>query len=148
MSEKQLFLQLYKNHQMFSNSMEKMCKRYNINHIQLYILLLSMNEKTTVTILANVLKTSRSAISQAIVCLLLKRLITKEFQKDNKKVFYIVPTASAIKIVNQLTAECDETYQLLYDIIGEKDIKEIERLFVKLNDAFLTIKTIKENEVC
>lgn len=148
MRDKQLFLQMYRNHQMFSNSMEKMCNRYNINHIQLYILLLSMEEKTTVTTLAQELKTSRSAISQAILCLLMKRLIIKEFLPDNKKVFYIVPTPFAIKILQKLKNECDETYKLLYEIVGEYDMRELERLFIKLNDAFHTIKTIKEKEVC
>lgn len=128
-----LFLQIFKNHQLFLNKMEKMCKIYNINYMQLNILFISTNQKATVTTLANDLCTTRSAISQALVCLKMKGLVTKEFDEKNKKIFYVIPTKKAMEIINTMNEKFNKNYTYLKEILGNDDFLELKQLFKKLN---------------
>ncbi|MFR7880783.1 MAG: MarR family transcriptional regulator [Christensenellales bacterium] len=83
----QLFIQLYINNKLFIDFIENICKKHNINHLQLYIIILSSYEKMNVSTLSDTLNITKSAISQAIVGLSIRRLIVKVQSKEDKRYF-------------------------------------------------------------
>ena len=86
-----LFIGIKKTYNLVIEIMSFYAKKYNINHIQLSILLLSCEKDVNVSILANTLDITKSAVSQAITGLMIKRLVFKQNDSENKKVYYRTP---------------------------------------------------------
>ena len=119
---KDLFIQLYINNKLFIEFIEKLSKKYNINHLQLYIIVLSSYDKMNVSTLSETLNITKSAVSQALVGLSIKRLIIKKQSKEDKKIFYITPTKKAEKIKNEIADSFLYKYQLFEEKLGKDDM--------------------------
>ena len=133
----QLFIQLYINNKLFIDLIENICKKHNINHLQLYIIILSSYEKIT-----------KSAISQAIVGLSIRRLIVKVQSKEDKKVFYITPTNKAEKMKREIVSLCEDKYQIFEEKMGKEDMMMFIDLIVKFNNILEELKNYKEGKKC
>ena len=97
--EYEAITQIYKMNKYIEEITSKACHQLKINHLELMIIGLSSIDKMNVSKLSQELKVSKSAISQALVCLQLKRLITRQQVEENKKSFIIVPTEKQFKYV-------------------------------------------------
>ena len=115
----QLFIQLYINNKLFIDLIENLCKKHNINHLQLYIIVLSSYEKMNVSTLSDTLNITKSAISQAIVGLSIRRLIVKVQSKEDKKVFYITPTSKAEKIKREIVSLYEHEISIMCTDVGK-----------------------------
>lgn len=145
--EEQLLIQLYRENKSICDMIEADSQKYGINHVQLYILMLSDENKMNVSTLANLLNISKSAISQAIVSLLLKRLITKRFDESNKKIFYIKLTKKGKEIKEELMECYFKKHQLLQEKFGEDELSNFIRLIQKFSDVLKEIMSCRE-ETC
>ncbi len=140
---KDLFIQLYINNKLFIEFIEKLSKKYNINHLQLYIIVLSSYDKMNVSTLSETLNITKSAVSQALVGLSIKRLIIKKQSKEDKKIFYITPTKKAEKIKNEIADSFLYKYQLFEEKLGKDDMAKFIELIVKFNNI---LEELKQNE--
>lgn len=144
----QFFIQLYKSNKLLTDSIESICQNYNINHVQLYIIVLSSCKKMNVSMLAETLSISKSAVSQAIVGLLIRRFVSKKVSEENKKVYYVIPTSKGEKIKKEILDMCYQKYLVLKKKLGEENINEFIKLIVKLNETVEEIKSNKEEKIC
>ncbi|CDC70551.1 MAG TPA: hypothetical protein DCR62_00905 [Acholeplasmatales bacterium] len=144
----QLFIQLYINNKLFIDLIENICKKHNINHLQLYIIILSSYEKMNVSTLSDTLNITKSAISQAIVGLSIRRLIVKVQSKEDKKVFYITPTNKAEKMKREIVSLCEDKYQIFEEKMGKEDMMMFIDLIVKFNNILEELKNYKEGKKC
>lgn len=131
-------IQIYKMSKHVEEITSKACHQLKISHLELLILGLSSVEKMNVSKLSQELKVSKSAISQAIVCLQIKRLITKQQVEDNKKSFNVIPTPKAIQVCEEIFKAHHEKKMLLKEELGEErfqmlfsTIKQVNKI---LND--------------
>ena len=113
--------------------MKKRAKKYGINQIQLSIILLSCDNDVTVSTLAATLDITKSAVSQAITGLLMKRLVTRQVDIDDKKVYYIRPTKKAVEIKNDIFDDNKEKYKHLLEEMSIEEIKQMDALINKFN---------------
>lgn len=130
--KKTLLIELFRENKSLCNLIEQYSQEYGINHIQLFILILSLEDKMNVSNLAIILNITKSAVSQALVGLVLKRLIIKKFDDDNKKIFYIDLTNKGKKITNELLTRY---YDLKKQVINKLGNDEFNT-FVSLLDRF------------
>lgn len=140
LSKDKLFIQTYKSNKLFNDIVDKICKQYGINQVQLYILILSFRSEYTVTTLSQTLNLSRSAVSQALVGLLLRRLITKEPAQDNKKVFYIKPTKTASEIKDKVLKMCNFKYEIIEQKMTKEELDNFVNLLVKFNNILEEVR--------
>ena len=141
----QFFIQFYRSNKLLTDSIETFCRSYNINHIQLYIIVLSSCKKMNVSMLAETLGVSKSAISQAITGLMLRRIVTKRLSKEDRKIYFIKPTVKGEKIKEEILNLCEVQYFTLRDKMAE-DMDEFIRLIVKLNKIIEEMKLDKEEK--
>ncbi len=130
--EYETIIQIYKMNKYIEEITSKACHQLKINHLELMIIGLSSIDKMNVSKLSQELKVSKSAISQALVCLQLKRLITRQQVEENKKSFIIVPTEKAIQVCKDIFKVHKEQAKLLKEEIGDE----------KYQAFFSTIKQI------
>ena len=109
-----LFVKIKKSYNIITELMQKHAKKYGINHIQLSIILLASNSEVNVSTLANTLDITKSAVSQAITSLLVKRLVTRQVDLEDKKIYYIRPTKKALDIKDDIYKCNEEKYQELF----------------------------------
>ncbi len=140
MQEDGILVQLYKINKYVQDVTSKTCKKMKINHVELMIILLSNNKDVSVSRLSEELGLTRSAISQALVCLQIKKLITKVPSLENKKSFYIKPTTKALEIGKEIfSAHMDEFLQIKEKLGEEKYymffslVSEINKIIRKEN---------------
>ena len=127
--EYETIIQIYKMNKYIEEITSKACHQLKINHLELMIIGLSSIDKMNVSKLSQELKVSKSAISQALVCLQLKRLITRQQVEENKKSFIIVPTEKAIQV-------CKDIFKVHKEQVKEEIGEEKYQAF------FSTIKQI------
>lgn len=130
-----LFIEMYRFNKLFSEMIEERCKLYNINQVQLYILGLTLCSNKTVSDLAKDLKLTKSAISQAICGLMIKRLIIRKQNPNDRKMFYIVPTDSAQKITTAILGDCSEKYTQIEQSMGKENLNIFVELLFKFNQV-------------
>ncbi len=130
-----LLINLYKIDKYFQEVTSKACKKMRISHVELMIIGISSTREVNVSQLSQELGITKSAVSQAIVCLQVKKVITKVASKENKKVFYIKPTPKAIELGSEIFEQHmvkflkikqelgEEKYLMFYSLI--KEINEI-----------------------
>jgi len=130
-----LLINLYKIDKCFQEVTSKACKKMRISHVELMIIGIIQTREVNVSQLSQELGITKSAISQAIVRLQVKKLITKVASKENKKVFYIKPTPKAIELGSEIFGQHmvkflkikqelgEEKYLMFYSLI--KEINEI-----------------------
>lgn len=118
--EHDALIQIYKLNKYVEEITSKACHQLKINHLELMIIGLSSIAKMNVSKLSQELRVSKSAISQAIVCLQIKRLITRQQVEDNKKSFIIIPTKKAIQVCEEIFKAHHEKTMLLKEEIGEE----------------------------
>lgn len=145
--EEQLLIQLYRKNKLIADLIESDTQKYGINHVQLYILMLSDENKMNVSMLAQLLNISKSAVSQAIVGLLLKRLIIKRFDESNKKIFYIKLTKKGKEIKEELMKCLLDKHQLIIEKFGKDELSNFTRLLEKFSDVLKEIMNVRE-EIC
>lgn len=87
--EYETIIQIYKMNKYIEEITSKACHQLKINHLELMIIGLSSIDKMNVSKLSQELKVSKSAISQALVCLQLKRLITRQQVEEKKRVLLL-----------------------------------------------------------
>ena len=96
--------------------------------MQLSIIFLSINNDMTVSSLAQALDVSKSAISQSLIKLYIKKYVTKKNIDGNKKVFYLT-----------ILPRGKEVHQDLLQMIKEKEFKINEQLG---NEKLTTLKQL------
>lgn len=143
LTNKHLFIEIYRNSKIFNEIVDKICKQYGINQVQLYIIGLSLCEEKTVSIIAQDLNLTKSAVSQAIVGLIIKRLVIKRPSLENKKVFYVVPTKNAEAIKKQILSVCSEKYETIERNMGRENLNLFVELLYKFNQ---TLDEVKEEK--
>lgn len=125
-----LFVKIKKSYNIVTDIMKVHAKKYGINHIQLSIILLACSKDVNVSTLANTLDITKSAVSQAITGLIIKRLVTKQIDLEDKKVYYIRPTKKAIEIKNDVYKSNEEKYK---ELLKQMPIEEIIQMDVLIN---------------
>ena len=144
-----LFLEVYEVNKIFTELMNKVYAKYKINQVQFLILLYSVeDEEMNVTHLSQKLKLSRSAVSQALVCLQIKKLITRTPAKDNRKVFYVTPTLKAKRIVKEFKEGYDLFNKKLIEIMGDDKITHLTSLLNVFNDTLIKLNDLKGDMTC
>ncbi len=138
----QLWIELYRENKTICELIENRSQQYGINHVQLYILILSLENKMTVSSLASKLNISKSAVSQALVGLVLKRFVTKIYEEDSKKVFYIGLTKKGKVVTNNLMNEYLKMHEIIIKKMGQDNLSILVEMLEKFND------TIKEIIIC
>ena len=128
-----LFVKIKKSYNIVTELMQKHGKKYGINHIQLSIILLASNKDVTVSTLANTLDITKSAVSQAITSLLVKRLVTRQVDLEDKKIYYIRPTKKALDIKDDIYKCNEEKYQELLKEMTMDEIIQMDSLINKFN---------------
>lgn len=128
-----LFVKIKKSYNIVIELMQKHAKKYGINHIQLSIILLASNKDVTVSTLANTLDITKSAVSQAITTLLVKRLVTRQVDLEDKKIYYIRPTKKALDIKDDIYKCNEEKYQQLLEEMTIEEIIQMDSLIKKFN---------------
>lgn len=128
-----LFVKIKKSYNIITELMQKHAKKYGINHIQLSIILLASNSVVNVSTLAATLDITKSAVSQAITSLLVKRLVTRQVDLDDKKIYYIKPTKKALDIKDDIYKCNEEKYQQLLEEMTIEEIIQMDSLIKKFN---------------
>lgn len=100
--ESEMLIYLYKIGKYLQEVTSKACKKMKISHVGLMIIGISAVKEVNVSQLSQELKITKSAVSQALVCLQVKKLIYKVASPDNKKSFYIKPTEKAIELGKEI----------------------------------------------
>lgn len=135
-----ILIDLYKINKKMEEVIAKACLKMRLNYVEFMMLGLAKEKDMSVSKISSELGISRSAVSQAIVCLSIKRLITKEPAVDNKKSFYIRLTKKATKVLDELclvyqpflenmkSEMGEDKYQMFLDLAKEmkESIKNIE----------------------
>lgn len=135
-----ILIDLYKINKKMEEVIAKACLKMRLNYVEFMMLGLAKEKDMSVSKISSELGISRSAVSQAIVCLSIKRLITKEPTVDNKKSFYIRLTKKATKVLDELclvyqpflenmkSEMGEDRYQMFLDLAKEmkESIKNIE----------------------
>lgn len=98
----EMLINLYKIGKYLQEVTSKACKKMKISHVGLMIIGISAVKEVNVSQLSQELKITKSAVSQALVCLQVKKLIYKVASPDNKKSFYIKPTERAIELGKEI----------------------------------------------
>ncbi len=130
-----ILIDLYKLNKKMEDVISKACLKMRLNYVEFMMLGLAKEKDMNVSKLSSELGISKSAVSQAIVCLSIKRLITKEPAVDNKKSFYIRLTKKAIKVLDELCL----VYQPFLENVKSEMGKEKYQMFLDL------AKQINEN---
>ena len=142
-----LFVEIKKSYNLVIEIMKHHAKKYNINHIQLSIILLACTKDVNVSMLANTLDITKSAVSQAITGLLMKRLVIRQNNPDDKKVYYIKPTQKAIDIKKDIYNINEAKYQQLLNKISIEEIIQMNNLIHKFNSVIKSFSNSRE-EIC
>ena len=135
-----ILIDFYKLNKKMEDVISKACLKMRLTYVEFMMLGLAREKDMNVSKISSELGISRSAASQAIVCLSIKRLITKEPSLDNRKSFYIRLTKKAIKVLDELfmvyqpfleeiKGEMEESkYQMFLDLAKQmnESIKKIE----------------------
>lgn len=131
--QEHLFIKIKKTYNIINEIMQKHAKKYGINHIQLSIILLASNKDVNVSTLAATLDITKSAVSQAITGLLVKRLVTRQVDLEDKKIYYIRPTKKALEIKNDIYNCNEEKCQILLKEMTIEEITQMDLLINKFN---------------
>lgn len=131
--QEHLFIKIKKTYNIITEIMQKHAKKYGINHIQLSIILLASNKDVNVSTLAATLDITKSAVSQAITGLLVKRLVTRQVDLEDKKIYYIRPTKKALEIKNDIYNCNEEKCQILLKEMTIEEITQMDLLINKFN---------------
>lgn len=123
-----IFIELIQATRTMRRIINKYCKKYGLNLMQLSIIFLSINNDMTVSSLAQTLDVSKSAISQFLIKLYIKKYVTKKNIDGNKKVFYLT-----------ILPRGKEVHQDLLQMINEKEFKINEQLG---NEKLTTLKQL------
>ena len=123
-----IFIELIQATRTMRRIINKYCKKYGLNLMQLSIIFLSINNDMTVSSLAQTLDVSKSAISQSLIKLYIKKYVTKKNIDGNKKVFYLT-----------ILPRGKEVHQDLLQMIKEKEFKINEQLG---NEKLATLKQL------
>lgn len=123
-----IFIELIQATRTMRRIINKYCKKYGLNLMQLSIIFLSINNDMTVSSLAQALDVSKSAISQSLIKLYIKKYVTKKNIDGNKKVFYLT-----------ILPRGKEVHQDLLQMINEKEFKINEQLG---NEKLATLKQL------
>ena len=134
-TKENLFIEMYRFNKIFNEIIEKSCKQYGINQVQLYILGLAIGANKTTSDLAKDLNLTKSAISQAICGLMIKRLVARRQSIEDKKMFYIVPTPMAEKLTNEILSACRKKHEKIEEIMGKENLKDFVELLNKFNQC-------------
>ncbi len=141
----QLWIELYRENKTICELIENRSQQYGINHVQLYILILSLENKMTVSSLASKLNISKSAVSQALVGLVLKRFVTKIYEEDSKKVFYIGLTKKGKAVTNNLMNEYLKMHEIIIKKMGQDNLSILVDMLEKFNDIIKEIIICRED---
>lgn len=123
-----IFIELIQATRTMRRIINKYCKKYGLNLMQLSIIFLSINNDMTVSSLAQALDVSKSAISQSLIKLYIKKYVAKKNIDGNKKVFYLT-----------ILPRGKEVHQDLLQMIKEKEFKINEQLG---NEKLATLKQL------
>lgn len=123
-----IFIELIQTTRTMRRIINKYCKKYGLNLMQLSIIFLSINNDMTVSSLAQALDVSKSAISQSLIKLYIKKYVVKKNIDGNKKVFYLT-----------ILPRGKEVHQDLLQMINEKEFKINEQLG---NEKLTTLKQL------
>lgn len=123
-----IFIELIQATRTMRRIINKYCKKYGLNLMQLSIIFLSINNDMTVSSLAQALDVSKSAISQSLIKLYIKKYVVKKNIDGNKKVFYLT-----------ILPRGKEVHQDLLQMINEKEFKINEQLG---NEKLTTLKQL------
>ena len=79
------------------------------------------------------LNITKSAVSQALCGLVLKRFVTKQINQDDKKVFYIKPTKKGKEIKESIFQQNEVQYKELLEKMSIDEIVQMCSLIDKFN---------------
>lgn len=144
----QLFIEIFRSSKAFNQVVENICKQYGINQVQLYIIGLSLCSKKTVSTIAQDLNLTKSAVSQAIVGLIIKRLVVKRPSLENKKVFYIIPTENAESIKQRILSITADKYIMIENNMGKENLDLFVELLNKFNQTVEELVKNNKEGIC
>ena len=107
-SAENFFIQIYKSNSLLTDILKNICKKYDINNLQLYIIVISSYKPINVSMLAEILNITKSAVSQALVNLFIRRIVVKKPCEEDRKIYFIKTTAKGTKIKNAIMQYCTE----------------------------------------
>ncbi len=145
-SAENFFIQIYKSNSLLTDILKNICKKYDINNLQLYIIVISSYKPINVSMLAEILNITKSAVSQALVNLFIRRIVVKKPCEEDRKIYFIKTTAKGTKIKNAIMQYCTEKYQKMLAEIGEDEMTKFIELSTKLNKRLEQGKIEKEEE--
>lgn len=90
----------------------------------------------TSVMLAELLNVSKPMITAHLTSLSEKGYITKEQSKDDKRVYYVLPTEKALALVESAKADTNRQLEGLEKAIGEEDFRTLIDLAQKANAHF------------
>jgi len=132
-----LLLILLKSNEATKCLFDDLYKKYDLNFIQLSIIILAGRNKINASTLSLMLGVSRSAISQALVKLFLKKYVTKKADKDNKKIFYITLLKRGEEISKEAFLLIDEKTLVIKEQMGINNYELLLSLLTKLNEILI-----------
>lgn len=144
----QFAIELFKSSSLLSDLIKNVCQEYGISNVQLYIIMITSYQKMNVSMIAKILNITKSAISQALTGLLIHRIVTKKPSKDDRKIFYIIPTPKGITIRSKVLTTFEVQYNLLKEKMGSDDLNNLINLLIKFNTVLEKFKTNKEETGC
>lgn len=134
-----IFIDLIQATRTMRRMINKYCKKYGLNVMQLGIIFLSRDSKMTVSRLAQILDVSKSAISQSLIKLYVKKFIAKKTIDGNKKVFYLTILPKGKEVQQDLLQMIEEKETSINEQMGDEKLNTLKQLMYEY------IQTIKEN---
>lgn len=119
--------------------MDKSCKKYALNPLQLLIITLSDNSNMTVSKLAEVLDVSKSAISQSLLKLYVKKYVVKRPVEGNKKIFYIENLNKGKQVQDEVLKVIKAKGKAINENMTEEEITNLKLLLAKYTNILKNI---------
>ncbi len=139
-----IFLRMFQVTKTIKRTLDNCCQKYGVNLLQLSIIALASYDNMTVSYLAETLGVSKSAISQTLIKLLLKKYVAKKPKEGNKKVFNIVNLAKGKQIQEELFIMLKDKENVVESQMNEEELNSLKKLLTKYNEM---LKKINETEM-
>ena len=101
-----------------------------------------LNDKVKISDISNKLNISNAAVSQVIGSLESKKLLTREFSLEDRRVVYVALTKEGINMLENTQKLMNKFMDILVDKMGKEDSEELIRILNKLE------LLLKEGDVC
>lgn len=129
--ENNIFFQLLQASKIIKHTLDDCCKKHGLNLLQLGIIALANEQEMTVSKLAETLDVSKSAISQSLIKLCVKRYVAKKTIDGNKKEFNIVNLPKGVKVKDDLYIVLKNKKEKLDQVMSAEELSTLNNLISK-----------------